>query len=92
MFRNSTGYCRETRVRYGLAEGSADLVGWIPRVITAEMIGQTIAQFATIEVKALDSDVRKCRTTEAQLTWARNVNDAGGIAVFLSDGEELIID
>ena len=35
----------------GLCRGSSDIIGLRPLTITPEMIGQTIAQFAAIEVK-----------------------------------------
>lgn len=64
------------RVRYGLAKGSSDLVGWRPVVITADMVGQTIAQFVSIEAK---SEGYKTATAD-QENWLARVAEAGGFA------------
>lgn len=62
-------------VRFGLLAGSADYVGWEPVVITAEMVGQTVAIFQSIEVKTL-----RDRLSDEQRTWNRAVARDGGIA------------
>lgn len=38
-------------VKFGLPEGSSDLVGWRERTITPDDVGKTIAQFVCIEIK-----------------------------------------
>lgn len=69
---------------YGLPAGSGDLVGWTRVTITPEMVGQTLAVFASIEVK--DPTWRSTPSFEsskrglAQAAWAKAVNDAGGRA------------
>jgi hypothetical protein len=35
----------------GLCKGSADLIGWMPVVITQEMVGSTVAVFLAPEIK-----------------------------------------
>lgn len=38
-------------LRSGLCKGSSDLIGWYPRIITADMVGSQIAIFTAVEVK-----------------------------------------
>lgn len=69
---------------YGLPSGSADLVGWSRVTITPDMVGQTLAVFASVEVK--DPAWRSTPSFEnsdrgkAQAAWLRTVREAGGIA------------
>jgi hypothetical protein len=69
---------------YGLPNGSADLVGWTSVTITPEMVGQTVAVFASVEVKP--EGWRSTPSFEhsdrglAQAAWARAVAGAGGRA------------
>jgi hypothetical protein len=64
------------RVRFGLTPGSFDLVGWKPLTITADMVGTTIAQFATVDAKTKGYK----RLSPEQKMWARAVKKAGGYA------------
>jgi hypothetical protein len=75
------------RVRVGLCKGSSDLIGWRPLVITSEMVGSTIAQFAAIEVK---TDSYK-RTTDEQDNFIEQVRAAGGFAEIAREGENLVL-
>lgn len=67
---------------YGLPSGSGDLVGWTRVVVTPDMVGQTLAVFASVEVK--DEHWRSTPSFErsdrgmAQAAWARAVEGAGG--------------
>jgi hypothetical protein len=61
LFRNNTGVLRDANgrpVSFGLCKGSADLIGWTTRTITADMVGQQVAVFTSIEVKALTGRLR----------------------------------
>ena len=54
LHRNNTGTLRDANgrpVQFGLARGSADLIGWTTRTITPDMVGQRVAVFTSIEVK-----------------------------------------
>ena len=62
-------------VQFGLARGSADLIGWRSVVITPEMVGQRVAVFTSLEVKTPTG-----RLTPAQQAWLGTVHNAGGIA------------
>lgn len=59
----------------GLCKGSADLIGWRSLKVTPDMVGDTVAVFASIEVKG-----KNARTTVEQLNWLENVLAAGGLA------------
>ena len=78
LFRNNTGTLRDANgrpVQFGLAKGSADLIGWTTRTITADMVGQRIAVFTSIEVKTPTG-----RVSPEQRQWLEAVQAAGGIA------------
>jgi hypothetical protein len=78
LFRNNTGVLRDQHgrpVSFGLCKGSADLIGWTTRTITADMVGQQVAVFTSIEVKSATG-----RPTPEQRAWLAAVETAGGIA------------
>ena len=78
LFRNNTGTLRDGNgrpVQFGLAKGSADLIGWSSVTITPEMVGQTVAVFTSIEVKSSTGRLRP-----EQQQWLDAVSAAGGIA------------
>lgn len=62
------------RVKFGLIEGSSDLIGWRSRYITEEDVGKEIAQFVAIEVKA-----PRGRISKQQERFIAAVVEAGGI-------------
>ncbi len=78
-FRNQVGSLPDPRtgrlVTFGLARGSADLIGWRTITIGPEHIGQRIAVFTSIEVKTPTGRVRPDQTA-----WLTAVQAAGGIA------------
>ena len=78
LHRNNTGTLRDANgrpVQFGLAKGSADLIGWTTREITADMVGQRVAVFTSIEVKTATG-----RVSPEQRQWLEAVQTAGGIA------------
>ena len=78
LFRNNTGTLRDQHgrpVTFGLAKGSADLIGWTTRMITPDMVGQQVAVFTSIEVKTATGRLRP-----EQQQWLEVVQAAGGIA------------
>lgn len=78
VFRNHIGKVQDTQGRwhtFGLAPGSADLVGWQSVIVTEEMIGKRVAIFLSVEVKTKAGQVSK-----AQEAWLRTVREHGGIA------------
>jgi hypothetical protein len=79
LFRNQVGQLPDPRtgrpVQFGLAKGSADLVGWKTIEVTPDMIGARLAVFTSLEIKT-----PKGRPTAPQQAWMRAVENAGGIA------------
>lgn len=75
-------------VSYGLLPGSGDLVGWAPVVITEDMVGKTIAQFTSIEVKTKNDSI-----SPDQKVWNKAVLADGGRSEFWKEenGEIKII-
>jgi hypothetical protein len=78
LFRNQVGQLPDPRtgrmVQFGLARGSADLIGWRTITITPDMVGQRIAVFTSIEVKT-----ERGRIRPEQQAWLGCVQAAGGI-------------
>ena len=78
VFRNNTGTLRDQHgrpVSFGLAKGSADLIGWRTVTVTPEMVGTQVAVFLSIEVKTPTGRLRP-----EQQQWLDAVQAAGGIA------------
>lgn len=79
IFRNQVGSLPDPRtgrlVTFGLAKGSADLIGWRTIEITPDMVGQRVAVFCSLEVKTAAG-----RLTDQQRNWLEAVRRAGGIA------------
>ena len=79
IFRNQTGQLPDPRtgrpVQFGLARGSADLIGWRTITVTPDMVGKRLAVFTSIEVKT-----PRGRLTPEQHNWLLAVQAAGGIA------------
>lgn len=79
LFRNNTGTLPDPKtgrlVQFGLAKGSADLIGWRTVTVTPEMVGQRIAVFTSLEIKTPTG-----RLAPAQRHWLHAVHQAGGIA------------
>jgi hypothetical protein len=79
IFRNQVGSLPDPRtgrlVTFGLARGSADLIGWRTVTITQAMVGTRLAVFLSIEVKTATGRLRP-----EQQQWIHAVTQAGGIA------------
>lgn len=79
LFRNQVGQLPDPRtgrpVQFGLARGSADLIGWRTITITPDMVGRQVAVFTSIEVKTPTGRIRP-----EQQAWMGCVQGAGGIA------------
>ena len=94
LFRNNVGAAKTdtgSYVRFGLANDSeavnkiiksADLIGIKPVVITPGMIGRTIGQFLSREVKESSWRYSGTDREEAQLRWVELITSLGGDAAF----------
>lgn len=61
-------------IKFGLAEGSSDLIGIRAMVITPDMVGRTIGVFTAIETKA------KKAPTDQQARFIGTIRGLGGLA------------
>jgi hypothetical protein len=86
LFRNNTGVGfagnPPRKIRYGLAKGSSDLIGWTVRIITPEEVGKKVAIFTAIEVKT-----GRLKPTPEQENFLRVVRESGGIAEVIYERE-----
>lgn len=94
LWRNNVGatYTKEGAfIRYGLANDSkavntqiksADLIGIRPVTIQPWMVGHTIGQFLSREVKAAGWKYTGTEREQAQLAWAEIILALGGDASF----------
>lgn len=82
---------RRQPIRYGLANDSTrlnetikshDLICAIPRLITPQMVGATIAQFGSIETKRPGWQFTGKGQEAGQMAWAVLIRRIGGFAVF----------
>ena len=101
LWRNNSGALKNERgqmIRFGLGNTSptlnarwksSDLIGIFPRLITADMVGQRIGQFAAIEVKkpgwSKPTDDREI----AQQRFIASVIAMGGYAQFAQDVKDV---
>jgi len=80
LYRNQVGSLPDPRtgrlVTFGLAKGSADLIGWRTVTVTPAMVGTRLAIFTSIEVKTPTGRIRP-----EQQAWLETVQQAGGIAI-----------
>lgn len=86
---------KQRPVRYGLANDSqqlneriksSDLVGAVPRIVTPDMLGTTIAQFVAVEAKRPGWSFSGTKHEQAQAAWLAMITKLGGMAQF-STGE-----
>lgn len=91
LWRNNVGRLLDQSgrpVAFGLCPGSADLVGFTTMTIGPEHVGQTVAVFTAVEVKA-----ERGRPTPLQTAWLEHVSAAGGragIARSVADAQRII--
>ncbi|MEA5423142.1 VRR-NUC domain-containing protein [Synechococcus sp. CCY9202] len=78
LWRNNTGALvdRQGRlVRFGLCRGSSDLIGLRSLQVTEALVGQRIAQFVALEIKAPGG-----AASPEQRAFLRLVQELGGVA------------
>ena len=71
-------------VKFGLCPGSSDLIGLKSVTITPDMVGQTVAIFAAVEVKT-----KTGRATDKQNNFLKHINQAGGIGIVARSPDDL---
>ena len=72
-------------VKSGFGVGSHDLIGWVPKVITAADVGKTIPVFASCEVKDVDGVV-----SDEQRNFFIAIKSVGGVTVIARSVEEFL--
>lgn len=92
LFRNNTGSLPDPRtgrpIQFGLAKGSADLIGLRTVTITPDMVGRQMAVFTSLEIKTPTG-----RATPEQRNWLEMVRSRGGLAGIarsVQDANEII--
>ena len=78
LFRNNVGVLQDNKghyIRYGLAVGSSDLIGWRTVTIMPRDVGNDVAVFCAIETKSLSGLL-----TKPQRAFIDTVNLSGGFA------------
>lgn len=78
-----------SRVRYGLSEGSSDLIGLVAVPITQAMVGKVIGRFCALELKAPGASTAKDRA-EKQEMFRNLVSRMGGFAELLNDPQQAV--
>jgi hypothetical protein len=97
LFRNNSGVLPDGLANESAAVNrvlkSADLIGWQSVTVTADMVGQTLAVFLSVEVKPEDFNGPRGKAEaeryEAQKNWANLVNKAGGRAYIVTDARQI---
>ena len=95
LWRNNSGVANidGRYVRFGLANDSkklnehiksSDLIGIRPRLITLDMVGETIGQFVARECKASNWYYKDTARERAQKKFIELVNRLGGDAKFIT--------
>ena len=77
LWRNNTGALVDKQgrfVRFGLCMGSSDLIGLRSLEVTPEMVGQRLAQFVALEIKADSGTV-----SPEQKAFLQLVQQLGGL-------------
>jgi hypothetical protein len=81
---NGDTVLRNARIVNVGVKGQSDLNGWIPVVVTPEMVGTTVAIRVEIEVKTTD------RPSPEQLAWIEAVKKMGGRAGVARSPEDAV--
>jgi hypothetical protein len=101
LWRNNVGACTDNTgrlIRYGLANDSAqmnkevksgDLIGIKFTTVTLDMVGQTIGQFVSVEVKKEGWKYTGRGREVAQQKWVDIVRWYGGLSQFAAGVDDL---
>ena len=91
LWRNNVGALRDERgrlVTYGLCKGSSDLIGLRQVVIGPEHLGQTLAVFTAIEVKAPGGRLRE--EQRSFLSVVERFGGYGGVAMSTAEAARVL--
>lgn len=90
LFRNNVGVCVRdgARIPFGLAVGSPDLIGWKRVMISADMVGQSVAVAIGVEVKSATGRIRPEQC--AFLQHMQSFGACAGIARSVEEAHEII--
>ena len=69
----------------GLCKGSSDTIGYLPVLITQEMVGKTVAVFVAVETKS-----KRGKSTIEQESFVKSVSDCGGIGIIAKTVQQVI--
>lgn len=72
-------------VTWGLAKGSADLIGLVTIEITGDMVGQKFGRFLSVEIK---TEAKTSKLSDEQVIWKKTIADRGGIAEVFRSGKD----
>lgn len=89
LFRNNVGVARTDDgryIKYGLANGSSDLIGFYELVIKPEHVGRKVAIFTAIECK----NGRAGKRSTEQMDFIARIELAGGIAGFAHSEQDAL--
>lgn len=70
-----------SHIEFGLKTGSGDWIGWESIEVTADMVGQRVARFLTVEVKTISYP----KQTNEQTNWSAQVVAAGGRSLLVRE-------
>ena len=91
LWRNNVGALRDERgrlVTYGLCKGSSDLIGLRQVLIGPEHLGQTLAVFTAIEVKAPGGRLRE--EQRSVLALVERFGGCGGVAKSVAEAARVL--
>lgn len=71
------------RIKFGLCNGSGDLIGWTKIKVTPEMVGREMAVFTSLETKTLTG-----KAEEDQKNWRDQIKKSGGISGIVRTPDE----
>lgn len=74
-------------VHFGLVKGSGDLIGFVKKTVTHDMLGNQILIFTNLEIKSKNG-----RITKEQQSFHEYISNNGGISEIiksLSEGDQL---
>jgi hypothetical protein len=91
LWRNNTGALVDQQgrfVRFGLCQGSSDLIGLRALEITPELVGQRFAQFVALEIKTAQGVLSP--EQRAFLSLVQQLGGVGAVCRSVEEAEQLL--